>query len=130
METFLKPGIKGEQTLIVAEKDTASRYGSGLIDVFATPAMIGLMESTAQMSVMPFLPENYITLGTEVNVKHLKATAVGKEVRCYSELISVEGRQLTFKVTAVDDNGEIGNGFHTRFIVDKKKFIQKLHNNQ
>jgi len=126
MEVKIQAGIKGEQKLIVSEKDTASQYGSGLIDVFATPAMIGLMESTAQQSVMAFLPDNHITLGTEVNIKHLKATPVGKEVSCFSELISVEGRQLVFKLSAYDDKGEIGNGFHTRVIVDKTKFLQKL----
>ena len=126
MENTLKPGIKGEQTIIVAEKDTASRYGSELIEVFATPAMIGLMESTAQQSVMPFLSEGSITLGTEVNIKHLKATPIGQKVICYTELSVVDGRQLIFKVNAFDEGGEIGTGTHTRFIVNKEKFMQKL----
>ena len=126
MENKLIAGIKGELSLIVSEKDTAARYGSGLIEVFATPAMIGLMEATAQQSVMPCLPEGCITLGTEVCVKHLKATPVGQKVVCFTELLAVEDRKLTFKVSASDEGGEIGNGTHTRFIVNKEKFIQKL----
>jgi len=126
MENILKKGIKGEQSIIVAEKDTAARYGSGLIEVFATPAMIGLMESTAQQSVMSFLPEGSITLGTEVNVKHLKATPIGQKVICFSELTGIDGRQLTFKVNAFDETGEIGSGTHTRVVVNKEKFMQKI----
>lgn len=128
MEKILKPGIKGEQSIIVAEKDTAARYGSGLIEVFATPAMIGLMEATAQQSVISCIPDGAITLGTEVNVKHLKATPIGQRVICKTELIVVDGRQLIFKVNAFDEGGEIGNGIHTRFIVDKEKFMNKLNN--
>lgn len=127
MDHQLIAGIKGQQSIIVEDKDTAAHYGSGLIAVFATPAMIGLMEATAHQSVMPFLPEGSITLGTEVNIKHLKATPVGQQVKCYTDLIAVDGRQLTFKVSAFDEQGEIGNGTHTRFIVNKEKFIQKLN---
>jgi len=126
MENSLKPGIKGELHIVVAEKDTAARYGSGLIEVFATPAMIGLMEATAQQSVMPYLPAGSITLGTEVNVRHLKATPIGKKVVCYSDLRVVDGRRLEFNVQAFDEDGEIGCGTHTRFIVDKEKFMAKL----
>lgn len=126
MENQLMPGIKGELHIIVTEKDTAARYGSGLIEVFATPAMIGLMEATAQQSVMPVLPAGSITLGTEVNVKHLKATPIGKKVVCYSELKGVDGRRLEFNVQAFDEEGEIGCGTHTRFIVDREKFMAKF----
>lgn len=120
-------GIKGNISLVVELKDTAARYGSGLIEVFATPAMIGLMEATAQQSVMPMLPEGYITLGTEVHVKHLKATPVGGKVTCQTSLIDIDGRKLVFSVSASDEYGEIGSGTHTRFIVDEKKFMQKLN---
>ncbi|OPZ97029.1 MAG: Fluoroacetyl-CoA thioesterase [Bacteroidetes bacterium ADurb.Bin408] len=127
MKKQLTTGIRGELSIIVTEKDTAARYGSGLIEVFATPAMIGLMEATAQQSVMSHLPPGSITLGTEVNIKHLKATPIGKKVICYSELKVVDGRRLEFSVQAFDEEGEIGCGTHTRFIVDKEKFINKLN---
>jgi len=129
-EPLLKAGITGKKIITVNQNNTAARYGSGLIEVFATPAMIGLMEATAQESVMPFLKEGYITLGTEVNVKHVKATPVGMDVECLSELIEVDDRKLVFSVKAYDNDGEIGNGTHTRFIVNSEKFMRKLTKKQ
>lgn len=126
MDFDLNKGIEGSMEIIVGNNDTAARYGSGLIEVFATPAMIGLMENTAQSSVQKYLPEGYITLGIEVNIKHLKATPVGMKVNCNSKLIDVDGRKLTFSVDAFDEKGQIGSGSHTRFIVETKKFMEKL----
>ena len=118
---MLHIGIEGEKEIIVQTEDTAARYGSGLIEVFATPAMIGLMESTAQQSVQHLLDDGLITLGTEVNIRHLKATPVGMKVNCKSKLISIEGKKLLFEVNASDETGIIGNGTHTRYIVDAEK---------
>jgi len=126
MKKKLKIGIKGNLSITVKKKDTASQYGSGLIDVFATPAMIGLMEKTAQLSVQDYLPEGSITLGTEVHIKHIKATPVGQKVCCFSELIEINDRQLGFALKVFDETGEIGNGTHKRFIVDKAKFLNKI----
>ncbi|MCX6230333.1 MAG: thioesterase family protein [Bacteroidetes bacterium] len=130
MNNQIPNGIIGNLSIKVTTKDTASQYGSGLIDVFATPAMIALMEKTAQCSVQSYLPEGSITLGTEINIKHIKATAVGMKVSCESKLISIEGRKLIFEVKAWDEQGEIGYGTHERCIVDSKKFMEKLANNQ
>lgn len=123
---MLHIGIEEEKEIIVQTEDTAARYGSGLIEVFATPAMIGLMESTAQQSVQHLLDDGLITLGTEVNIRHLKATPVGMKVNCKSKLISIEGKKLLFEVNASDETGIIGNGTHTRYIVDAEKFMAKL----
>ena len=89
MKEELTTGIKGHSNIIVAYKDTAACFGSGLLEVYATPAMISLMESTAQQSVQSYLPENAITLGTEVNIKHIKATPIGLKVECESKLIEI-----------------------------------------
>lgn len=123
----LVEGIKGIKIIKVEDKDTAARYGSGLIEVFATPAMIGLMETTAQLSVQEYLPKGMITLGIEVNVKHLKATPVGMNVSCETILTKIDGKKLTFEVKATDEVGEIGNGTHIRYIVDAAKFMEKLN---
>ena len=123
---MLHIGIEGEKEIIVQTEDTAARYGSGLIEVFATPAMIGLMESTAQQSIQHLLDDGLITLGTEVNIRHLKATPVGMKVNCKSKLIPIEGKKLLFEVNASDETGIIGNGTHTRYIVDAEKFMAKL----
>lgn len=126
MEINLTTGIIGYKEIIVKTEDTAVCYGSGLLEVFATPAMIGLMESTAQLSVQSFLPERAITLGIEVNVKHLKATPIGMKVKCESKLIAFEGKKLVFEVNVWDEKGQIGSGTHTRYVVDTQKFIEKL----
>jgi len=128
MEVNLPKDIIYKQEMIVSLKDTAAHYGSGLIEVFATPAMIGFMEGTAQMSVRPYLPEGYITLGIEINVKHLKATPVGMNVFCESKLTGVDGKKLYFEIKAFDEKGEIGTASHTRYIVEAKKFMEKLTN--
>ena len=119
----LKAGIKGKAEITVTEKDTARIYGSGLVDVFATPAMIALMEKAAHTSIGEFLPEGFMTVGTEVNIKHIKATKPGKKVWTESELILVEGEKLIFNMEAFDEDGKIGFGEHTRYIVVEKDFL-------
>ncbi|MCB9024417.1 MAG: thioesterase family protein [Lentimicrobiaceae bacterium] len=129
MEFPLNPGISGHQEITVTSQDTASTYGSGLIEVFATPAMVALMEKTAQLSIQDLLPEGFISLGTEINVTHQKATPVGMKVVCESVLEKVEGKRLLFSVTARDEKGLIGRGTHQRYIVEAGRFMQKLMEN-
>lgn len=128
MNILIPKGIRNTLKMIVTGTDTASAYGSGLVDVFATPAMIALMERTAQESVQGFLPEGYITVGTEVSIRHLKATPIGVKVICNSVLIEAEGSRLTFDVAVTDDGGKAGEGTHVRFIVEKERFMRKLSN--
>ncbi|MCU6762444.1 Uncharacterised protein [uncultured Roseburia sp.] len=122
---MLETGIKGKDTVKVVSENTAAAVGSGTLLVFATPAMIALMEKTACNSVMPFLEEGCGTVGTMLNVKHMAATPVGMTVTCESELIETDGRRLVFKVTASDEAGVIGEGTHERFIVNNEKFQNK-----
>lgn len=122
----IQSGIKGASSIVVETKDTAKAYGSGLVEVFATPAMIALMEKTAHESVQPFLPGGYLTVGSEVSIKHIKATGLNKRVKAESLLMSVEGKKLTFKVEAYDEEGKIGFGTHTRYIIEEKPFMESL----
>ncbi len=126
MENKLTIGIEGKIEQFVTKDDTAAKYGSGLVEVFATPAMIALMEKTCLTSVLDYLNEGFNTVGTEVNIKHLKATPVGKKVICNSVLKNIEGKKLTFSVEAFDEDGKIGEGTHTRYLIDVKKFMEKL----
>lgn len=127
MKETLTSGIRGEMELMVTPELTAAHIGSGLVEVYATPQMIALMENTAQRSVSKYLEDGWITVGTEVNIRHLKATPVGMKVRCESELISYDGRSLTFSVKVWDETGLIGEGVHNRFIVNTEKFMAKLN---
>jgi predicted thioesterase len=124
-ELILKPGIRGEKDEQVTDRNIACAWGSGGLPVYATPAMIALMERASLSAVDPLLPEGFSTVGSELAVKHLAPTTEGARVRAVGELLEVEGRRLLFKVEAFDETGKIGEGTHGRFIVDKGKFLQK-----
>lgn len=117
---------KGKVSLKVDQQDTALAHGSGSVRVFATPAMVALMENAAQQSVQGHLPAGYTTVGTEIAVKHFKATPVGQTVEARSELIEVDGKKLRFTLEAYDHQGKIGTGTHTRYIVDETAFMNQL----
>ena len=124
---MLKEGIKGTKELVVTKELSAQNVGSGLLPVYATPAMIALMENTAYESVAQYLEEGCGTVGTSLNVKHLAATPIGMKVSCETELIKVDGRALTFAVKAYDECGLIGEGTHERFIITEEKFMKKAN---
>ena len=126
MDIQLELGLQGRQELTVEMKDTASKYGSGLVEVYATPAMVALMEKTCLESVLPFLPEGHGTVGTKLNISHSKATPVGMTVTCESKLVEIDRRRLVFEVVATDEQGEIGTGSHERFVINTEKFMAKL----
>ena len=123
---ILKSGLKAEKADTVTEKNLASSLGSGGLEVFATPAMIALMESAALSAVDPLLPPGWSTVGTELSVKHFSATPLGMKVSARAELLNIDGRALSFKVEAFDDAGKIGEGLHSRFIVENEKFLAKV----
>ncbi len=121
----LQVGIKGKKEIVVSEEMLASKIGSGMIDVYATPYMVALMEATAQASVADAVGEGNVTVGTKLDVSHLAATPLGMKVSAESELVEVDGRRLAFKVSASDECGLIGEGMHERFIVGAEKFVAK-----
>lgn len=124
---MLEVGIRCEKKVMVTEENTADKMGSGLLPVFATPAMISLMEDAASSSVLPYLEEGMGTVGISLNVKHTAATPIGMQVRCESELMEIDRKRLVFQVTAYDELGEIGSGIHERFIIDNEKFMEKAN---
>ncbi|ABO48678.1 Thioesterase superfamily [Desulforamulus reducens MI-1] len=121
----LKTGLIHETSIMVEESNTAIAYGSGGVRVFATPAMIGLMEKAALELADQYLPEGETTVGTLVNIKHTAATPVGMKVVARAELIQIEGKKLSFVVEARDETGPVGAGKHERFIVNQEKFLQR-----
>ena len=122
----LKIGMLGEAMTKVAYENTAIKYGSGTVSVFATPAMIGLMEKASINSVDSYLPKGYATVGTKVEIKHIAATPIDMEVVAQSELLEIDGPKLKFKVEACDDREKIGEGTHTRYIIKLEDFIKKV----
>ncbi len=125
MNTEIKPGLNHISSLVVGMENTAIHLKSGTHAVFATPAMVALMENAAMHAVMPHLPKGHTTVGVKISVKHVKATPVGMKVESKATLTEVEGRKLVFEVKAWDEEGEIGSGVHTRFIVDTIGFMDK-----
>lgn len=121
-------GVKGRMETVVNESNSAVAVGSGTLKVFATPAMVALVEETAWRSVVPYLEEGQTTVGTNVNVNHVSPTPLGMKVFCETELIEAEGRKLKFKVNVHDEKGLIGEGTHERFIVDADRFQAKANN--
>ncbi len=127
MSQIIVPGIRLTTTRTVSSSDTAAIYGSGLHDVLSTPAMIAFMEQTAMKAVEACLDEGEGTVGTEVNIRHLKATPVGRTITCTATLQEVNGNRLLFHVEADDGTGKIGEGHHERFIIDNRRFKEKLN---
>lgn len=122
---MLETGIKGYRERMVDQSVTASTFGSGLLDVFSTPAMIALIEGTALESVQDRLDEGQGTVGTKLDVEHLSATPVGMKVWCETKLTQVDRRRLVFHADVYDECGLIGTGTHERFIIDNEKFMKK-----
>lgn len=122
----LQPGCIGSASIIVDEAHTAPRLGSGRAPVFASPAMIALIEAAAVACVEDQLDSGQETLGIHLDVEHIAATPVGLNVIATAELIERNGRKLVFKVEARDERELIGRGRHTRVIVDSARFRAKV----
>lgn len=117
----------GEATVEVSSANTAVTAESGSLEVFATPFMIALMEKATVNAVAPFLENDETTVGTKIDVSHCKASGVGAVITAKAEICEVQGRKLVFKVSAVDDKGDvIGEGSIERFVVFAEKFMSKL----
>ncbi|EOD01134.1 thioesterase family protein [Caldisalinibacter kiritimatiensis] len=126
MEFNLKEGMEATVEKTVTKDDTAAKFGSGDIDVYATPMMVGLMENAALNAVDKELPDGYATVGIHVDIKHLAATPVGMKVTAKAKLEKIDGKKLYFKVEAHDEKKKIGEGNHTRYIINKEKFFSNI----
>jgi len=124
--TELSPGLVGEASLVVEEKHTARHLGSGGINVLATPIMIALMEEAGRNAVEPRLEPGQLTVGAEINIKHLAPTPMGMCVTTRAELLAVDGRMLTFRVEARDEKEKVGEGTHVRAIINLEKFLARV----
>lgn len=125
---MLEVGMKLELERVVSENDTAAKAASGSVEVLATPVMIAWMEEVSLKLAQKELEEGFTTVGTEVNIKHLKGTLVGKTVKITSVLTEIDRKRLVFNVEVLEDSVVVGSGNHTRFIIDTEKFYEKLRN--
>lgn len=112
--------------MTVDKQHTALSMGSGDMEVFATPAMVALMENAAMKEAAKYCEQGQTTVGVMINVAHTRATPLGGEVSATATVTSQEGRKLSFEIVATDQKGEIGRGTHDRFVVDREKFLSKL----
>ena len=126
MVKIMEIGLTFTSTTVVDNTNTAVALGSGDMEVFASPAMVALMENAAMNAVAPHLEAGQTTVGTEISTTHIKASALGATITATATLTAIEGRKLTFAVTAHDGDNIIGEGTHTRFIVDRERFLAKL----
>lgn len=125
VSNMVRQGTEGTKSTMVTEDNTAEAWGSGTLPVFATPAMVLLIEETASESVASDLKEGETTVGTYVDVRHTSATPIGMTVTCRTKLIEIDRARLRFEVIVFDDRGEIGVGYHERFVVSSEKFMSK-----
>jgi fluoroacetyl-CoA thioesterase len=122
----LVPGLVGRVTLEASARHSAESWGSGALPVFATPSLVGLMESAAMEALRQSLADGDTTVGTRIEVEHLAATPLGDTVRAEARLVSVDGRRLVFEIDAYDSVRQIGRARHERVIVSRTRFLEKL----
>ena len=112
---------------VVDESNTAAAVASGGVPVFGTPMMIALMESAALQLASQYLEEGQTTVGTRIEVSHTAATPIGMQVEATAKLEKIDGKLLTFSMTASDDAELIGEGMQVRAIVNERKFIDRTN---
>jgi len=122
----LKEGLTGSAHIIVGEEHTAPSIGSGRVHVLATPVMINLMEAAALDAIERLLPPGHQSLGTHLNVGHYAATPIGMGLRASAAVTKVDGRTIEFRVEAFDDRERVGDGTHTRVVVNVERFDQRV----
>jgi fluoroacetyl-CoA thioesterase len=120
------PGLNGMSEMVVAEEDLVSHLGGVSVDVLSTPRLIQLLEAAAIETIKDYVPDEQVSLGTRVNIKHLSATPLGMKVTAHALLRSVEKNRLTFMVDAYDEKEKVAEGEHERILVPKERFLQRV----
>jgi predicted thioesterase len=123
----IQVGLAAESAVTVDDRVLATEMGSGSVAVFATPAMVALMEGAAVDALAAVLPEGQSSVGISVDVRHLAATPPSRQVRARAEVIEVQGNKVTFQVQAWDECELIGEGTHTRYVIDVARFMARVN---
>jgi fluoroacetyl-CoA thioesterase len=120
-------GARGSFTLLVQPQHLANQFKDAILPpVLATPVMIMVMENAALNAIREFLDPGESAVGTAVNIRHLAATPVGRQVTGEAEVTKVDGRRIEFAVRATEGGTEIGTGSHSRAVIDAAKFAERL----
>lgn len=122
----IEQGTVLELSETTTDQMSAASIGSGALDVFSTPSMIALMEKTSMLCVATFLSDSETTVGGAVDIRHYRPTRIGKEVLCKTIIKSIKDRKVDFKVEVFENEKLIGDGIHTRFVVDKESFMKNV----
>lgn len=122
----LKEGLVHEELMTVTPQMSAVNVGSGLVDVFSTPSMIAFIEKTCSRAIIPSLDEQHVSVGMEINVKHIAPSKIGAQVKCVAKILKIEKNKVLFDAVVTDNNKIVGTANHTRCIVNKQKFLDNL----
>jgi len=127
MDTGITIGLTGTKKATATEGNSAIAMGSGGIETYATPAMIALMEGSAVVAIDKLLPDGHASVGIEINIKHMAATPLGQVIKATAEVTSIDKRRINFKLEAWDETEKIGEGTHTRVIINIERFKERLN---
>jgi len=122
----LQPGLSADLALVVDTDDLATSLGSGVVDVLGTPRVVALCEQATVAATDGHLGDGEVTVGTRVEIDHLRASAEGVEVVAHAILVSVDGRVLEFEVNATEGSTVIATGTIRRAVVDGERFMARL----
>jgi len=123
---MLKEGLDYTTERIVDKSNLAVTMGSGDLEVLATPALVAAMENAAMLAVADALEPTDTTVGGHIDMKHLRPTPLGEKFTAYAKVVRVEGKKIEYSLIAEDGKGVIGEGTHTRFVVNREKFMSRL----
>ena len=130
MTAELKVGLTEEARLTVADQMTAEHIGSGSLQVFATPAMVTFVEQVCRRMADERLPSGQATVGVRVDIRHLAPTPLGGQVRLQAEITAFDGRIIEYQVKVWDEMELVGEGQHTRAIIDEARFLKRVQSKQ
>ncbi|HYW64384.1 MAG TPA: thioesterase, partial [Bradyrhizobium sp.] len=123
---FISVGMSAERTLVVPPERTVRHFLGHMPAVYGTPMMILEMEMASGDAIARALPQGWVTVGTEVDIRHLAATGVGATVRTTAAVVAVERRVIRFQVAAFEGMRRIGDGRHARGLIDVAKFEKRF----
>ena len=123
---MIVPGLIGKSEIVVKEEDLVGWLGDAAVGVLSTPRLIQLLEEAAIEAIHESIPPDQLSLGTQVKIKHLSPTPLGKKVTAHALLKEVDKNRLFFLVEAYDETEKVAEGEHERILVSKERFFQKI----